>query len=271
MNKTWIHNDLVLKDRGRISSATPADSVSANVVVGALTAGLGVIAAAFCSYLLLQTNPLRSAELLSAKSPPPVLASVSRESMAKKLSAKQKRAMGAQVHFIAEKMKPYRVPLKEGHAIAKSIVEESYRNGFDPLFIAAVVFAESGFSKRALSPVGARGLMQLMPDTARYISRKTNADWKGQSALYNPAYNVELGTRYLHYLLRKYRGNATQSLIAYNWGPGNLNTALKHNGGVPEVSRRYVKKINHYHQLWNDDFKSNKIKYEFGALYHAIY
>ena len=100
------------------------------------------------------------------------------------------------------------------------IVEAAQSNGVDPYLVAAVVKAESNFDPQAVSRGGAVGLMQLMPDTARWIVQQ--ADWSGATDpdLNDPEHNVALGTYYLAYLLRVFHDDEAAALAAYNAGQG---------------------------------------------------
>ena len=85
--------------------------------------------------------------------------------------------------------------------------------GIDPLVILSLIRQESAFNPRAMSPVGARGLMQLMPATARRFSRRVRT-----SALLKPQTNIKIATQYLRKLLEMYDGNLVYTLAAYNAG-----------------------------------------------------
>jgi soluble lytic murein transglycosylase-like protein len=102
----------------------------------------------------------------------------------------------------------------------------------DPALVAAVVETESRFHTNARSQVGARGLMQLMPKTGR---------WMGASNLYNAEQNVDAGAKYLKYLNGRFDGNLTKTIAAYNAGEGNVR---RYNGVPPfRETRSYVKKV----------------------------
>ncbi len=100
------------------------------------------------------------------------------------------------------------------------------RNGFkvDRALIYAFMRQESGFNARAKSPVGAKGLMQLMPRTASYLAKDSSLRNRKNQALFNPSYNLELGQKYILYLMRDktVSTNLFHLTIAYNGGPGNL-------------------------------------------------
>lgn len=108
----------------------------------------------------------------------------------------------------------------------------SDQHHLDPDFINSVIHAESGFNPRAVSPKGARGLMQLMPGTASKL---------GVSNAFDPRANVEGGTRYLSELLQRYNFDVLKALAAYNAGP----LRVQQYGGVPPYSetRTYVARI----------------------------
>lgn len=100
------------------------------------------------------------------------------------------------------------------------LVREARSNDLDPYLVAAVVYQESRFSPRAVSPVGAVGLMQLMPSTADEVARQHGL--QGPLNLSTPELNLRLGTSYLRNLLDLYQGDQVKALAAYNGGPSNV-------------------------------------------------
>jgi soluble lytic murein transglycosylase-like protein len=119
----------------------------------------------------------------------------------------------------------------------------------DPALIEAIVQNESGFRAGATSASGARGLMQLMPDTARSL---------GVTDPYDPAQNVRGGTRYLRGLLDRFR-DVELAVAAYNAGPG----AVERFGGVPPYpeTQDYVRNVlTSYRTLHSLAFSTRKIR-----------
>lgn len=112
------------------------------------------------------------------------------------------------------------------------IYAKSKKYDVDPNLVAAVIEQESRFKPRAKSHVGARGLMQLMPRTGR---------WMGARDLYNPEQNVDAGVKYIAYLDKRFDGDLKKIVAAYNGGEGNV---MRYRGIPPfRETRQYVKKV----------------------------
>ncbi len=152
-----------------------------------------------------------------------------------------------------KKYKPF-IPIEK----AKKIIHQAHRklslneNRYDPIIriyskefsipfelIKAVIKAESNFNPYAVSPAGAVGLMQLMPETARKI---------GVTNLWSPVENIYAGVRYLRYLLDKFSWNYSKALAAYNAG----SLRVLKNGGVPDIpeTKNYIRKVFYYYRIY---------------------
>jgi len=134
-------------------------------------------------------------------------------------------------------------PPPEHYGFDALIVRKAHRHRVAPALVKAVIAAESNFEPRAVSRVGAQGLMQLMPGTALKL---------GLEEPFEPAQNVEAGARYLRAMLDRY-GNLRHALAAYNAGP----TAVDQHRGVPPYpeTRAYVDRVLNYYRGYHDEFR----------------
>lgn len=155
-----------------------------------------------------------------------------------------------QINFLSSEIERHSRSTKNTKSLATLIVTESLRAQVDPLFIASVIRSESCFKNHAVSYKGAQGLMQITPATGAYISQHRKIPWRGVSSLHDPSINVRIGIEYLKYLDRKFAGNREKVLIAYNWGPGNLQEASRSRKRVPGESVQYARTILSTHKKW---------------------
>ncbi len=116
--------------------------------------------------------------------------------------------------------------------IESAVARASEKYSIAPELIKAVIKTESAFDPQAVSPVGAQGLMQLMPGTAKEL---------GVENPFDTEQNVMGGTRYLRMMLDKYDGDLDSALAAYNWGPGNLDRRGAE--AMPEETRNYLTRV----------------------------
>ncbi|NUG09189.1 lytic transglycosylase domain-containing protein [Acinetobacter bereziniae] len=121
---------------------------------------------------------------------------------------------------------------KSRNAFDSIIRQAAQTHGVSEGLIKAVMHTESGFNSNARSPVGAQGLMQLMPATARRFNVSNSFD---------PQQNIFGGAKYLSWLLKRFNGNTTLALAAYNAGEGNVDKY----GGIPPFreTQDYVKRV----------------------------
>ena len=109
----------------------------------------------------------------------------------------------------------------------KDLIEQyAAENNLKPAFVAAIILNESSFRTNAESSVGARGLMQLMPDTAEWIAGKLDMDYFHFDFMYDAEMNIRFGTWYLGYLSRLFRGDPVSVASAYHAGQGTVTRWL---------------------------------------------
>jgi len=130
-------------------------------------------------------------------------------------------------------------PLGNGKELEPIIAKASSRYGVDTGLIKAVIKAESNFNPTAVSSAGARGLMQLMPGTARSL---------GVNDSFDPEQNVMAGTRFLRDLLDRYNGDVDSALAAYNWGPGNVDRRPER---MPRETQNYLVRVKQLYASYN--------------------
>ncbi|WP_025465681.1 lytic transglycosylase domain-containing protein [Acinetobacter nosocomialis] len=126
---------------------------------------------------------------------------------------------------------------KNKNAFDHIIKQAAQQHGVSEGLIKAVMHTESGFNVNAHSPVGAQGLMQLMPATARRFN---------VSNAYDPQQNIFAGAKYLSWLLKRFNGNTQMALAAYNAGEGNVDKY----GGIPPFreTQDYVRRVTSRYQ-----------------------
>jgi len=121
------------------------------------------------------------------------------------------------------------------------VIQAAGRYQVDPALVKAIIMAESGYNVRAISKKGAKGLMQLMPTTARAM---------GVEDAFNPKQNISGGVRYFKQLVDRFDGDITLALAAYNAGSRNV----RNYEGIPpfKATRCYIRKVFKYYQIYKD-------------------
>ena len=140
---------------------------------------------------------------------------------------------------------------------------------WDPRIFHALVREESSFNPRIVSYAGARGLSQVMPKTAKHVAGWMKISYS-RAKLFDPAYNLQLGTRYFEFLMDRFKNNPFLSMAGYNAGEGNVGKWRKRFGDLPtdewvesipiRQTRHYVKRVSASWQMYN-------YLYEQGPLY----
>ena len=127
---------------------------------------------------------------------------------------------------------PADIPVSGDCDLDWTIYRAGVKAGVDPRFLHAVIKQESRYKNKAVSHAGAQGLMQLMPATAKRFGNKDP---------YDAASNIEAGTKYLKWLLKRFNGDVKLALAGYNAGEGAVD---KYDGIPPyDETQNYVKKI----------------------------
>ncbi|HEX6589110.1 MAG TPA: lytic transglycosylase domain-containing protein [Longimicrobiales bacterium] len=137
----------------------------------------------------------------------------------------QARSQNQREDAVASAMQRYDID----RGLAESIYDIAEEEGIEVDVAYGLVKTESTFRTRAVSHVGARGLTQVLPSTARWMMPEI----KQASQLFQPETNLRVGFRYLRYLLDKYEGDTELALLAYNRGPGTVDRILDR-GGNPD-------------------------------------
>jgi len=147
-------------------------------------------------------------------------------------------------------------PIPDSTAYPAPVLTPASGELVDRELVLALVRQESGFNPQAHSPAGARGLMQIMPDTASFIARDSKLSADTRNRLYDPDVNVMLGQRYIDILMKdaSVGGDLFRMVVAWNAGPGNLSKwmkSVKHNDdpllfieSVPSLeTRNFVERV----------------------------
>ena len=137
--------------------------------------------------------------------------------------------------------------------LAHTIRAAAERHDLQVSLVLAVIHVESRFDSFAVSPVGAIGLMQILPSTGAELAAREGLDWRGARSLFDPFVNVRLGTAYLKQLTERY-GSVPTALAAYNWGPGRIDKRLRRGTPLPKrypglVRNAQLEKLGDYSML----------------------
>ncbi len=147
-----------------------------------------------------------------------------------------------------------------------TLIEQNARSkNLDKALVYGLIRRESAFDRYARSPVGARGLMQIMPATGKEIARRLKEKWRSSAMLYKPEVNLHFGTDYFQQLLKKFDGNPVLAMAAYNAGGHRVNRWLPQKSAMAADSwidtipyketRQYVSTILTYAVIYQRQLK----------------
>jgi soluble lytic murein transglycosylase len=147
-------------------------------------------------------------------------------------------------------------PLKYQDLIVKYAAE--YK--LEPTFVAGIIYTESHYNPQAVSRVGAKGLMQLMPATAKSVSEQLGESSMGD--LFDPETNIRYGTFYIAQKVQDFNGNVNAALAAYNGGPAvGGRYVISRDSNIPKETQNFIKIVNSakdkYTELYGADLDSN--------------
>jgi soluble lytic murein transglycosylase len=128
---------------------------------------------------------------------------------------------------LGEAVRELTLPLRHDDVIRQQAADKD----LDPALIAAVIYEESKFRDQT-SSAGAEGLMQILPETAQFIARRSGGTAFELRDLGNPDINIRYGSWYLRYLLDQHAGNVALAVAAYNAGEGNVDSWVRAAGGT---------------------------------------
>lgn len=165
-------------------------------------------------------------------------------------------------------------PLDYKEYINKYAIE----NNMDPYLIASVINVESRFNKNAISPKGAKGLMQIIDSTGNWAAEELEIEAYEDNDLFDPDTNIKIGTWYLKKLEKEFGTREDLILAAYNGGSGNVNKWLKNEEyssdgenleKIPfKETENYLTKVKNNYKVYNKIYKDRDFKNE---GYHSAY
>ncbi|PKM10207.1 MAG: lytic murein transglycosylase [Gammaproteobacteria bacterium HGW-Gammaproteobacteria-3] len=152
----------------------------------------------------------------------------------------------------------------------ETVRHNARRQELDPAIVFGLIRRESVFDQSARSPAGARGLMQIMPQTGRQIARSLKEKWRSVESLFNPAVNVKYGAYYYKQMLDRFDGHFALAAAAYNAGPGRVSRWLPRYSPMAadiwietipfKETREYVTAVLEYALIYQQRLKRHAIK-----------
>ena len=174
--------------------------------------------------------------LVAAKEPEIVQLKISASSQKKLLSAKPDHILPIISWNSAERL------------FQPIVLKAATRYKVEPAMVMAIIMAESSYNPKAISKKGAKGLMQLMPTTARSLGVKDS---------FNPEHNINAGVRYFKKLLNQFDGDVELALAAYNAG----SRKVREHRGIPpfRATKYYIKKVIKYYQYYKTQMDNSRL------------
>jgi len=155
-------------------------------------------------------------------------------------------------------------------AYREKVLKHAKRSNLDPAIVFGLIRRESAFDEAALSPVGARGLMQIMPQTGRQIAKNLHEPWYSANALFDPELNLKYGTYYYRQMMQRFDGHFALAAAAYNAGPHRVRRWLPDDQALPadiwiemipfDETRKYVAAVLTYTMIYQQQLHRSSLK-----------
>ena len=155
-------------------------------------------------------------------------------------------------------------------AYREKVLKHARRSNLDPAIVFSLIRRESAFDEAALSPVGARGLMQIMPQTGQQIAKNLREPWRSDNALFDPELNLKYGTYYYRQMMNRFGGHFALAAAAYNAGPHRVRRWLPDDQALPadiwiemipfDETRKYVAAVLTYALIYQKRLHRNTLK-----------
>jgi hypothetical protein len=219
--------------RNRLALDTLRQSPVRNGLIGLAVAGTAAPIAVNRYQQALRTDPLHEQSMTQAPASPVTDSSITRAWQG--LEGERVAAEDQRESVITAKMAEY-ADFELTREMAEDIYDMAIASDVEPDVAFGLVRAESSFKNTATSYVGAIGLTQLMPATAKWLEKGIT-----NSELRNPKTNLRIGFKYLKQLTDKYDGDTDMALVAYNRGPGTVDRILKRGGNPDNGYAKFVR------------------------------
>jgi soluble lytic murein transglycosylase len=170
--------------------------------------------------------------------------------------------------FVFELTKRFLSKAHKRHAkkIAKSMISEARRYGFDPLFVMAVIQNESSFNPEMVGDVGEIGLMQVRPTTARWIADLYKIEYRDEKALFDPSVNIKLGVALMDKLRDQFDAHSRLYISAYNIGATKVRSLIEED----RTPREYVVAVMRRYLAIYEAFKQKKLDRQIDTAYESV-
>lgn len=152
--------------------------------------------------------------------------------------------------------------------ITQTLIDECKKRELDPIFVLAIIQTESRFNSRAKGSRGEVGLMQILPRTGEWISKKYKIPWNGDNTLYDPITNIKVGIAYFSYLRSDFESRAHHYVPAYNMGPKNMRKISRTINSIDSTSQpgkgEYTQKVlKNYSQIYQEIANNQRVLIKF--------